>query len=163
MGKICYRCISFTPRSDKQWDRELTNTNRWQKIFQLFCSHLQSAGSKMLLITYLFCQKLNFFLLPSSSNYSKEKAGISRKKMHSLLFFFFFSLLLPAQPFLLLRQGKARAVPAAGTWLPGRAVQPHCPTPASWFLEGNRGDPFPLLHTPFHALGKTPGLFKIST
>lgn len=111
MGKICYRCISFTPRSDKQWDRELTNTNRWQKIFQLFCSHLQSAGSKMLLITYLFCQKLNFFLLPSSSNYSKEKAGISRKKMHSLLFFFFFQSLAtsPALPSAKAGQGESCA------------------------------------------------------
>lgn len=65
----------------------------------------------MLLITYLFCQKLNFFLLPSSSNYSKEKAGISRKKMHSLLFFFFFQSLAtsPALPSAKAGQGESCA------------------------------------------------------
>lgn len=47
----------------------------------------------MLVITNLFCQKLNFFLLPSSNNYSKENAGISRKNALTTFFFFFFQSL----------------------------------------------------------------------
>lgn len=114
----------------------------------------------MLVITNLFCQKLNFFLLPSSNNYSKENAGISRKNALTTFFFFFFSVScyqpnpsfcwngVRKEPCMLLEPDCTQT-----PRLPGRAVQPHCPNPASWFLEGNRGDPFPLLYTSFHILG----------
>ena len=122
----------------------------------------------MLIITILFCQKLNFFPLPSSSkakgwHQQKKYTHDFFKKEKGYVCVCVFSLLLPTQPlFLLSQEGKSPALSPApafapGNRLPGRSAQPRLLISRFPISRGEQRRPIPPPTAPLHIGGSLHG------